>query len=507
MNPSPSCLRKSRQKPLAGLILFMVGTLCIASQVIAGTLNSDINKAISRSQIPRSKLGISIRDTSNGRQIVDIAADKPRIPASNMKLLSTGAALDVFPLDHQFQTRLLLDENRLIIIGQGDPALGDPDLLMRMTDENGNALDIESLLQLWTNAIVDTGVTHLDELVIDDRIFDRDLFHRSWPTNQSQRHYCAEVSGLNFHRNILALRSAPDSSRRRVLVGESPEAPFLPIKNKMKVASGKTATKNSIDPHRRVLTEDIVINGTVGKQQISPVEVTIHDPGMFTGRLIADRLERRGIKVGNIRYAAASEKFDDGTVLFDVVTPLHTVLLECNHESKNLYAEALLKHLGNRRTKQPGSWSNGSQALEEAIRLRTGIDKDKIVVSDGSGMSRLNQIPPGVMTRWLSSFSDDSPKSIAFRNALPSPGSGTLERRFGSSDLHDCMVIAKSGYINRVSALSGLVIAPDGRSVAFSIMGNDLAKVSKCKRLQEQIVEAIAADLNASMKTAATSTR
>ena len=107
----------------------------------------------------------------------------------------------------------------------------------------------------------------------------------------------------------------------------------------------------------------------------------------------------------------------------------------------------------------------------------------------------------------MRSFADDSPKSVAFRNALPSPGSGTLERRFGSSNLHGCSVVAKSGFINRVSALSGLVIAPDGRSVAFSIMGNDLAKVRNCKRLQEQIVEAIAADLTASTKTAATSTR
>lgn len=479
----------------------------MASQVLAGTLTADVNKAISRSEIPRSKLGISIRDTSNGRQILDIAADKPRIPASNMKLLSTGAALDVFPIDHQFRTRLLLDDRRLIIVGQGDPALGDPDLLVDMTDEAGGDLDIESLLQLWTNAIADAGVTHLDELIVDDRIFDRDLLHGSWPADQAKRHYCAEVSGLNFHRNIIALRPAPDPARRRVLIGESPDAPFLSIENKMTVASGKSGSKNNIDPHRKALSDEIVVRGTVGKQQVSPVEISIHDPGLFTARLIADRLQRRGIRVDSIRQARESERFDDGTVLFDVVTPLQTVLVECNHESKNLYAEALLKHLGNRYTNRPGSWSNGSKALEELIQRRTAIDKDKMVVSDGSGMSRDNRIPPNVMTRWLSSFADDTPKSVAFRNAIPSPGSGTLRNRFVSSKLHGCIVLAKSGYINRVSALSGLVIAPDGRSRAFSIMGNDLVKVRNCKRLQERIVEAIADDLTSSTRTAGTSSR
>ena len=502
MTSRPFSTPRTRRKSVSALMLIMAGSVCMAPQLLAGNLASAVDKAISQSKIPRSKLSISIRDANNGREMVDIAADKARIPASNMKLLSTGAALDVFPLDHQFRTRLLLDENRLIIIGQGDPALGDPDLLVDMADQDGRPLDIESLLQLWANAIAGSGIDRIEELIIDDRIFDRDLLHASWPANQAQRHYCAEVSGLNFHRNIISLRPAPDSSRARVLLGESPNAPFLPISNKMTVASGKSVS-NTIDPHRQPLADDIVIRGSVGKRQVSPVEVSIHEPAMFTARLIADRLDRRGIQVDSIRYAGLDERFDDGTVLFDVVTPLHTVLLECNHESKNMYAEAILKHLGNRFTNRPGSWTNGSQALEEIVQRRTGVDKNSLTVSDGSGMSRLNKIPPSVMTLWLNSFSDDSPRSLAFRKSLPSPGSGTLERRFSSSDLNDCTVVAKSGYINRVSALSGLVFAPDGRCRSFSIMGNDLAKVRGCKRLQEQIVQAITRDLASSKPTVA----
>lgn len=498
MTCRPFSTPRRHRKSMAALMLFTIGVICSGSTALAGNLTSAVEQAINQSKIPRSKLSISIRDANSGREMVDIAGDKPRIPASNMKLLSTGASLDVFPIDHQFRTRLLLDGDRLIIVGQGDPALGDPDLLADMTDQNGTPLDIESLLQLWTDAIAKSGVTRIDELIIDDRIFDRDLLHASWPSNQVQRHYCAEVSGINFHRNIIALRPAPDSDRKRVTLGGSPAAPFLPLTNKLTVANGKSASKNNIDPHRLPLAEEIVIRGSVGKPQVSPVEVSIHDPAMFTARLIADRLGRRGIQVETVRFAEAQEQLENGTVLFDVVTPLHTVLLECNHESKNMYAEALLKHLGNRYTNRPGSWSNGSRALEEIVRRRTGVDKDGLIVSDGSGMSRLNRIPPSVMTLWLNSFSDDSPKSRAFRKSLPSPGSGTLQNRFGASDLNDCVVVAKSGYINKVSALSGMVIAPDGRCRTFSIMGNDLKRVRDCKRLQEKIVEAITADLASS---------
>ena len=256
-----------------------------------------------------------------------MAGNTPRIPASNMKLLTTAAMLSERGNSHVFRTRLVLDGNRLIIVGDGDPALADPDLLRTMQDKDGDPLDVETLLDLWTSAIKNAGVEQIDELIVDDRIFDQKTMHPHWPDDQVERHYCAEVSGLNFHRNVLWLRPVPRAGR--VDLNEMPAAPFLPISNQLKSGGGRSG-ENLIDPHRERLSHPITVLGNIKEPQVKPVEVTIHDPSMFTGRLLADRLARKGIKVASIRRPEDREVFQGRSLEFDVVTPLETVARECN---------------------------------------------------------------------------------------------------------------------------------------------------------------------------------
>ncbi|MCH2152522.1 MAG: D-alanyl-D-alanine carboxypeptidase/D-alanyl-D-alanine-endopeptidase [Phycisphaerales bacterium] len=477
-------------------LLILLITLATACQPSAGSdLAQAINQAVAKSGIPRAQLGISVRDTRTGKELADLAGDTPRIPASNMKLLTTAAMLSERGDSHVFRTKLLLDGNRLIIVGDGDPALADPDLLKTMRDNDGDPLNVETLLDLWTSAITSSGVRQIDELIVDDRIFDQETMHPHWPDNQVERHYCAQVSGLNFHRNVIWLRPSPHGGI--VKMNEMPRAPFLNIKNELKPGGGRT-DENLIDPHRDRHGEQIKVLGNIKEPQVKPVEVTIHDPSMFTARLLADRLERRGIPVASIRRPSKQEVFQGRSLEFDVITPLETVARECNHESKNLYAESLLKYLGHARTGKPGSWANGGEALKAIVRERTGTKAEGLVVADGSGMSRFNRIPPSLMTLWLSSFANDSISGPAFDATLPTPGKGTLRTRFARRNLHGCEVMAKTGYINGVSALSGYVVGPDGNRYAFSVIGNDLSKIRPCKTLQESVVEAIAARLGKS---------
>ena len=482
-------------RPHRSLLILLI-TLVAACQPSLGTdLAQVVDRAVTKSGIPRARLGISVRDTRTGKELVDLAGDTPRIPASNMKLLTTAAMLSERGNSHLFRTRLLLEGNRLIIVGDGDPALADPDLLKTMQDKDGDPLNVETLLGLWTTAISAAGVEHIDELIVDDRIFDLETMHPHWPDDQVERHYCAQVSGLNFHRNVLWLRPALRGGK--VMLNEIPRAPFLQIRNELKSGGGRTG-QNLIDPHRERLSDQITILGNIKEPQVKPVEVTIHDPSMFTGRLLADRLARNGISVSSIRRARDQETFQGHSLEFDVITPLETVAHECNHESKNLYAESLLKHLGHARTGKPGSWANGGEALKAIVRERTGTKAEGLVVADGSGMSRFNRIPPSLMTLWLSSFANDSVTGPAFDATLPTPGEGTLKTRFSRRNLHGCQVMAKTGYINGVSALSGYVIGPDGHRYAFSVMGNDLPQARPCKQLQEAVVEAIAGQLGKS---------
>ncbi len=67
---------------------------------------------------------VSVADPS-GRLLADLNGSRPRIPASNQKLISTAIALDRLGPDYRLTTRLWrLADGSLRITGEGDPDLG-----------------------------------------------------------------------------------------------------------------------------------------------------------------------------------------------------------------------------------------------------------------------------------------------------------------------------------------------------------------------------------------------
>ena len=181
----------------------------LLSGEVSASLQSDAEHAIRQEGLTLGDVGVAVVDPATGRILIDINATTPRIPASNMKLLTSGTAAMLLGSDFRYRTKLLAVDDDLVVIGSGDPAFGDTELLADMTDADGHAMDIEGFLNLWVAAIVTAGRTNIDELIIDDRIFDRDYVHPSWPKEQLVRRYCAGVSGLNFHRNIIRFYPKP----------------------------------------------------------------------------------------------------------------------------------------------------------------------------------------------------------------------------------------------------------------------------------------------------------
>lgn len=71
---------------------------------------------------------ISVADPA-GRLLADLNGTRPRVPASNQKLISTAFALDRLGPDHRLTTQLWrLSDGTLRLTGQGDPDLALPQL-------------------------------------------------------------------------------------------------------------------------------------------------------------------------------------------------------------------------------------------------------------------------------------------------------------------------------------------------------------------------------------------
>jgi D-alanyl-D-alanine carboxypeptidase/D-alanyl-D-alanine-endopeptidase (penicillin-binding protein 4) len=463
-------------------------------------LQQEIDIAIRSPVLPGSTVAVSVRDAGTDQELVAIEALRPMIPASNMKLLTGGAALHILGPGFRFRTQILRDGDRLVVVGDGDPAFADPDLLALTAAGDSSGIDIEGFLRLLSGAVRDAGMEHVSELVVDDRIFDRQFVHPSWPIDQLNRGYCAEVAGLNFHLNVLHVFPRPTGGARPDLSRLAPAAPFLVIRNQ---ATTQPEGTSSAWIARPPASNDLTVYGNVRHEYREPVAVTLHDPGLFFANVLADRLKAAGVTVGPQRVAAAGDPPSSGQPVGPVIsTPIATALARCNRDSENLYAEALLKRMAFAVTGEPGSWSNGAALVRHVMhdRLDRPALLEGVVVSDGSGLSRENRCSAAAMTAWLVSFHHDSDLGPVFGESLPTAGrEGTLRQRFQGTDLAGMQVQGKSGYINGVSCLSGYVTAPGGPRRAFSVLVNGLrpADVRAAKELQERIVGLVARDMAA----------
>ena len=525
--PRPQSLEASRRLPFDPMrhqTFRLACALLVAAGLAASApadLAADVQAAIKAAGLKDATIAVSVRDADSDAELVAVQADRPMIPASNMKLLTSGTALHLLGPDFRFRTRLVLVRERagsgaggtLVIVGDGDPGFADPDLLASTTwvGKDGTVhrgMSSDQLVALWVDAVKAAGVTSLREVVVDDRIFAREFFHPAWPVDQLNQRSFAEVAGLNFQTNLIGLLPRPGNGPRPEFELR-PRAPWISIENKATAGTGKK-DKQDVWFSRVANANTFTARGNVKFASTDPIEVPLHDAPSFMAALMAHRLRAAGIEVGSARVASSQDPqfIDprDGTVRGELLaptveTPFEQVLARCNTDSQNVHAEALLKRAGHVATKQPGSWTSGAEAVRRTIADRLGDPQlaAGLKVSDGSGLSKENRVTARLLTAWLNSFHADSRLSAPFVDSLAVGGeSGTIRNRFGKLATAGVTVQCKTGFVNGVSCLSGYVTMPDGRRRSFSVLGNNLVQagaVAKAKKLQEAIVEAVAEDM------------
>ena len=470
-------------------------SLFLSASACAGNLQDEVRGLVSSMGPRKGVVAVSVRD-ADGREVVNIRGDEPVRPASNQKLLTTGTALRLLGPDFAFQTRLVLSGDRLTVVGDGDPAFGDPELLKEMTYTSTDGvvhqgMSVDLLLSLWTDAVKAKGVQSVRELVVDDRVFDRGTCHADWPVDQLHEAYCAEVAGLNFHLNRLDFWGVP-SPRGAEITRTEPACRFIGVRNETK--PGKTKD-DALWIQREVDANNFTIRGFLRQPLQAPVGVTVDNPPAFFAQLLAERLRAAGVQVGVARLAEAADPPAAGEDVGPVIrTPLRAAITRCNVDSQNLYAECLLKRFGHAATCTPGSWNNGTEALQRQVAARLGAAPG-LRAADGSGLSRENRVTTSLMTAWVNDLLHDPAVSEAFLHSLAVGGkSGTVNKRFRDLDPRLATVRCKTGYIDGVCALSGVVDCVNGYRPTFSVICNGFEGdgVARAKQLQEAVAKAVA---------------
>ncbi|MFI4860767.1 MAG: D-alanyl-D-alanine carboxypeptidase/D-alanyl-D-alanine-endopeptidase [Phycisphaerales bacterium JB063] len=489
---------KRWQPVLAGAMLLWAG-------LAMGDVDAQIENYLGVADLRGTVVSVCVVDVGRDEVLAEVEENRSMIPASNMKIITTATALATLGPDFRFSTRLSLLEDEdgglpsLLIVGDGDPAFGDPATLASA------GYTVDDLMGWWLDAIEATGQTEFERIVLDDRVFEHgadERVHPTWPKNQLHKWYCAQVMGINFFNNVFQVQATPTQMGDDVELAIYPYGPF--VRTDLRVQTGR------IDQWDIITSADnnhITFRGQLRHPQQQ--RVAMHDPADVLGQLLKRELGRRGITVGEVVRPAADELLPEGRLLHQINTTLQAVLNRTNRDSMNLYAEALLKRSGFQLTGVPGSFDNGSAAVRRflANHLDDPTLAASIHVADGSGMSRDNR----VTTRALAELLAGMPATASFGPVLESlarPGQGgTLDSRFSDTDLAG-EVYAKSGYLNGVSALSGYLVYPPLRAggspryIAFSIVCNGFGSGNArelsnrdMKRLQEEIVALIDAEV------------
>lgn len=478
----------------ANICRVLLAAACMSISLLAPAARADdlsveVRRAVGGLRLGKAHVGISVVDAATGDVLASLNADDKFAPASNMKLLTSGAAMLTLGADFAFRTELLRDGERLILKGSGDPALGDSVVLERSEPR----LTVEDVLTMLVTAAKKAGMTRVSEIIVDDRIFDREFTNSTWAARHLNKGYGAQVSGLNFHANVLSIYTQPNPQGIGTppLLRLEPLADWLPMTVKAQTVKEQ---KNTAWASRDADSNAFTVFGEVGVSSQSAADLVLNSTPTFVGELLAHRLAAAGLASSPppSRLAATDEKLPTPRAIGVITTPIHEVLTRCNTDSENLYAEALMKRMGHAVTKEPGSWENGASVLRMLLSQRIGPKAAAdTAIADGSGLSDQNRITPETMTRWLVVVAETKGGSD-FVSSLAQPGKpGTLHHRFKGTTLKN-ELRGKSGFINGVRCLSGYLTHPQtGRRVTFSILVNDIntrEETEDAMKLHEQIV-------------------
>ncbi len=406
-----------------------------------------------------SDYSIHVVDPGSGASLYGYLSDKPLIPASNMKLVTTAAALKYLGPNFEYRTRVGLYNGSLIVLGCGDPILGDAVTDRKYGRPSG------WIFEKIVGALRERGVSEINDIVIDTTVFDDERVHPSWPAKDHNKWYACEVCGLNYNVNCIELTTTNVGGS--VAIQVEPKTTFVEMANQVEaISSGDSA----VGSHRTVQPNRIVVFGKC-KTRDGPFKVAIEKPAAFFGFLLAEQLAQAGISAKGRLIEGAFVETEAFQPLVEFVTPLSDVLNRANTDSLGLATEALLKtiHAHSLPTRKGGSWAGGRELIARYL-MDLGASADQFKIDDGSGLSRQNRLTTHILTRLLLDQYRGANWPL-FQVSLAVGGEeGTIDRYF-NEPRYQGKIHAKTGYISGVRALSGVCLT-DAGPYLFSILSN-----------------------------------
>ncbi|HEX6076588.1 MAG TPA: D-alanyl-D-alanine carboxypeptidase/D-alanyl-D-alanine-endopeptidase [Micromonosporaceae bacterium] len=457
---------------VVALVLLVTGPSAVADVPTAvpasvADLTADIDQILTDARLTGSQAGVLIRDADTDEVLYARNPETRLLPASNNKLFTSVAALEVLGPDYTFTTRVSADGRRDGSFLAGDLYLtggGDPTTL---------AADYDALAA----RIADSGIRTVGgRLVADDTFFDANRLGTDWANDDEPYYYAAQISALTVSPDtdydagtVIVEVTSGSSAGAPAQVKLIPETGYVHIDNR-----ATTAERTSISVEREHGTNTIVVSGTVASGGLVKDWASVWEPTGYAADVFRRALTRHGIRVlGDVTRGTTPDGAQ--TLASHESMPLSRLLVPFMKLSNNGHAEVLTKAMG-RKAYDQGSWSAGLRAGREALAALGGNVATMRMV-DGSGLSRRDLTTPMHLSNLLRTAQHRSWFPVWYES-LPVAGEpdrmvgGTLRSRMRGTPAAG-NVHAKTGSLTAVTALSGYVSSADGERLIFSIVFNN----------------------------------
>lgn len=434
----------------------------------------------------QANISVLVKNLTTGEVIEQYREDKVVPPASVMKLVTTGCALEALGSDFRFTTTIEYSgkiedgvlKGNLYVRGGCDPSLGD------------KKLKCGQVLGTWVKEIQKAGIRKIEGAVVADlSLLDGDATNPAWIWEDCGNYYAPGVFALNYLGNTLniVLSSGEVGSKARV-VGTEPRMDDLEIINNIhctQITYDGAFVHGMPYSKERYLCGSIPSNlGTFG------VRSDIPNPGLLLAKHLTRDLRAAGIAVSEEAQYETGGLHGLRTVLYEHKSPtLRKIVEETNMQSNNLYAESIFRYLGTLYGK-PGTIHNSSTMVKD-FWFRRGIHAGGSLIKDGCGLAPQDALSAETLVEILTHMSK-SKEWDAWYESLPVSGkSGTLKSLCAKTPLEG-RIHAKSGTIAGTKNYAGYIEMPNGDRWVFAILVN--SAVGKARFVQT-VIERYLVDL------------
>ena len=453
---------KKRKRPVAKKKVVPAPVQVAVGNTLEERLQSLLNGPVSRN----SDTSVQIVEVESGKVIAERDPHQPLAPASNMKLFTTAAAIDLLHPDFEIATTVYLRgqidptgtlDGDVKVVGRGDPTISG-----RFHDGRATAV-----IEEWATDLKRAGVKNVrGNLIFEYGYMDTEYIHPTWPVDQLVDWYEAPISAFSMQEGCVEVRVLPSRPGKPCTVQLEPPTSYLDLESSCVTGRGLPFITRS-----RGSNTILVRGGVPARTGPTEVYVSVENPIHYFAAVTNEVLQRDGISIQGDLVLTPRDNGGGWRAVAQHSTPLSVVVYVINKKSQNHYAEQLVKIIGSEQKKN-GSWSAGTATVTEWLTGKLGVSAGEFHQADGSGMSRDNRASASAFIHllrymWKSPYREDFISSL--------PYSGDPDAKFGHrlrTPPFARQVYAKTGYIVGVVGLSGYVRGASGKVYAFSFLFN-----------------------------------